>query len=332
MLWLVGGVAVAAVAHATDEIPLRVGLIGLDTSHVVAFAKIFNNPAAPDHVPGARIVAAFQGGSPDIPASRDRIQKFTEELTNRWGVVLVSSIEELCAQVDAIILTSVDGRVHLDQARPVIAAGKRMFVDKPMAASLRDGLVMFELARARRVPIFSCSSLRYGTNTQAVRKGAIGRVIHAETESPVMREPTHPELFWYGIHGVESLFTIMGSGCRSVRRRMLDDGRVEVVGTWADGRVGIFRESKKDRPYGGIARGEHGEQPVGELVGYVPMLREIVKFFQTGISPVPEEETIEILAFMEAAELSRERNDAEVEIVEVMERARRAAQQLMTPR
>ncbi|MCX7819070.1 MAG: Gfo/Idh/MocA family oxidoreductase [Kiritimatiellae bacterium] len=315
-------------AEAAEEAPLRLGLIGLDTSHVVAFAKILNDPTASNHLPGARIVAAFKGGSPDISASRDRIEKFTEELTNRWGVVLVPTIEELCRQVDAVILTSVDGRVHLEQARPVIAAGKRLFIDKPMAASLRDGLAIFQLAREKGVPVFSCSSLRYGTNTQAVRKGAVGRVLEAETESPVVIEPTHPELFWYGIHGVESLFTVMGPGCRSVRRRTLEDGRVEVVGTWTDGRKGTFRQSKEQWGYGGRARGERGEQPIGESAGYVPMLREVLKFFRSGVPPVPEEETIEILAFMEAAELSRQRGGDEVELAEVMQRAREELERL----
>ncbi len=321
-LWC--GVCAFGLVLAAEEPTLRIGLIGLDTSHVVAFTKTLNDPSASDHVPGARVVAAFKGGSPDIPASRDRVEKFTEELTNKWGVVLVPTIEDLCRQVDAIILTSVDGRVHLEQARPVIAAGKRMFIDKPMAASLRDGLAIFELARERGVPVFSCSSLRYGTNTQAVRNGAIGRVLSAETESPMNIEPTHPELFWYGIHGVESLFTVMGPGCRSVRRRVLEDGRVEVVGTWADGRTGVYRQSKGNQGYGGVARGERGEHPIGTSSGYAPMLREVVKFFRTGVPPVPEQETIEILAFMEASELSRERGGAEVELSEVIERARKA--------
>jgi len=317
-------------AAAAEEPMLRIGLIGLDTSHAVAFTKALNSPDSPEYALGARVVAAFKGGSPDIPASRDRIEKFTEELTNRWGVVLVPTIEDLCRQVDAVMLTSVDGRVHLAQARPVIEAGKRLFIDKPMAASLRDGLAIFELARQRGVAVISCSSLRYGTNTQAVRNGAIGRVVSAETESPMTIEPTHPELFWYGIHGVESLLTVMGAGCRSVRRRVLEDGRVEVLGTWADGRTGVYRQSKNNEGYGGIARGERGEHPIGTSSGYGPMLREVVRFFRTGEKPIPEQETIEILAFMEAAEISRQREGAEVSLEEVLRAAEKEAQRLIS--
>ncbi len=320
---------VAAALRAEDVRPLRVGMIGLDTSHAVAFAKLLCDPTDRDHIPGVQLVAAYAGGSPDIPASRDRILKFTDEITNKFRVPLAESIEHLCQQVDAVLLTSVDGRVHLRQARPVLAARKPLFVDKPMAASLADALVMFELARRHRAPIMSSSALRFGRTTQEVRAGAIGKVLKAETFCPVHLEPTHPELFWYGIHGIEALFTVMGPGCRTVRRGMTEDGRIEVVGTWADGRTGIFRQAPGNKGYGGRAVGERGESEIGTYDGYAPLLREVIQFFRTGVSPIPEQETVEILAFMEAAEESRLNQGAVVELEAVVRRARElAARQL----
>jgi predicted dehydrogenase len=296
---------------------LRIGLIGLDTSHVSAFTKVLNDPADKNHVPGARVVAAFKGGSPDIASSRDRVDKFTEELTTKYGVKLVDSIEELCKQVDAVMLESVDGRPHLAQARPVIEAGRPLFIDKPMAASLKDALEIFRLARERKVPVFSASSLRFGKETQAARNGAVGKVLGAETFSPVNVEPTHPELFWYGIHGVESLFAVMGPGCVSVKRGTSADGGIEVTGTWKDGRTGIFRQAPGNKGYGGKARGEKGEAPAGTYDGYAPLLVEVIKFFQTGVVPVPERETVEILAFMEASDESK-RLDGKPALIEDM--------------
>ncbi len=285
---------------------IRIGMIGLDTSHVTAFARLLHDPADRAHVPGGRIVAAYKGGSPDLAASRDRIEGYTAELRDRHGVKIVDSVAALCAQVDAVMIESVDGRPHLEQARPVIQAGKPLFIDKPMAASLADAQEIFRLARAAKVPVFSASSLRFGAATQAVRGGSLGRVQEAETFCPVNVEPTHPELFWYGIHGVESLFTVLGPGCVSVRRTVAADGRIEVAGTWADGRTGVFRQAAGNRGYGGRARGERGEAPVGIYDGYAPLLVEVIRFFRTGVSPVPERETLEILAFMEAAEESRQ--------------------------
>lgn len=300
---------------------LRLGMIGLDTSHATAFTKLLNDLTTPGHVPGGRVVAAFPGGSPDLEASWSRVAEYTRELTNRWGVKLYDTIEAMCRDVDAVLLESVDGRPHLAQARPVIEAGKTLYIDKPMAGSLADVLEIFRLAEARRVPVFSASSLRFAKSSQDARNGTLGRILEAETFSPCHLDPTHPDLFWYGIHGVESLFTVMGTGCDSVQRRTTADGKIEVVGTWAGGRSGTYRE--KDG-YGGRARGEKGEAEVGKFDGYAPLVAEIMKFFRTGVAPVEPRETIEIFAFMEAADESKRRGGASVRLAEVLDLARAA--------
>ncbi|MGE3309408.1 MAG: Gfo/Idh/MocA family protein [Limisphaerales bacterium] len=299
---------------------LRLGMVGLDTSHATAFAKLINDPTDKNHVPGGRVVAAFKGGSRDIESSWSRVDGYTRELTEKWGVRIFDTIEAMCAEVDAVLIESVDGRPHLAQARPVIAAGKPLYIDKPMGGSLADVLEIFRLAREKKVPVFSASSLRFAGTTQAVRAGSIGEVTRAETSSPCHVDPTHPELFWYGIHGVESLFTVMGTGCESVRRGKTDDGRIEVVGTWKGGRTGIYREGKG---YDGKAVGAKGEAAVGNFDGYAPLVVAIMKFFQSGVAPVPEAETIELFAFMEASDESRKRDGAPVLVKEILERAAR---------
>ncbi|MFP6899945.1 MAG: hypothetical protein VCA36_03315, partial [Opitutales bacterium] len=171
----------------------------------------------------------------------------------------------------------------------------------------------------KKVPVFTSSSLRYAKATQDVRNGLLGKVIRCETHSGCSLEPHHPDLFWYGIHGVESLFTVMGPDCVSVKRGKTEDGKIEVVGKWIGGRVGIFREGKG---YGGKATGEKGEAAVGGYDGYAPLVREIITFFQTGKAPVSPRESIAIYAFMEAADESKRRDGAEVTLAEVLEKAK----------
>jgi len=282
---------------------LRIGIIGCDTSHVTAFTENLNNPNAKDHVAGGKVVAAFKGGSPDIPSSANRVEGYAKTLREKYGVKFYDSIEELCQNVDAVCLESLDGRPHLEQIKPVLKAGKPVFVDKPMAGSLKDVKEMFRLAKEAKVPIFSSSSLRFAKDTQAVKNGSIGKVLYAETYGHCELEPHHPDLFWYGIHGVEALFTVMGPGCVSVQRTNTPEGKIEVIGLWPNGRKGVFRENEGFR---GNAKGEKGEAPAGSFVdGYVPLVVEIIKFFQTGVPPVSPEETIEIFAFMEAADASK---------------------------
>jgi hypothetical protein len=236
-------------------------------------------------------------------------------------------VEALVAKVDAVLLESNDGRVHLEQLQPVLKARKPVFIDKPIAASLVDALKIFDAAAKAGVPVFSASSLRYGSGTQAVRNGSVGAVKSAETFSPVHLEPTHPDLFWYGIHGCESLYTVMGTGCQTVKRSLNEDGKVEVLGAWKGGRTGVFRqENGNDRKgYGGIAHGEKGDAPVGAYDGYDVLLFAIVEMFRSGNPPVSAAETIELYTFMEAADESKRRSGAEVRLEEVLEKAKAAA-------
>lgn len=301
---------------------LRAGMIGLDTSHCGAFTKTLNAEKPEAGVEGVRVVAAYPQGSRDIESSVKRVPGYIEEQKN-LGVKIVDSIDELVKQVDVVLLETNDGRPHLEQLLPCLKAGKPTFIDKPIAGSLSDAIAIFELAKKYKVPVFSSSSLRFGKNSQAVRGGSLGKVTRCETSSPASLEPTHPDLFWYGIHGVESLFTVMGTGCKSVVRGKTADGKIEVTGQWSDGRVGIFREGSG---YTGKAAGEKGEAPVGAYDGYNPLAIEIVKFFHTGKPPVSPEETLEIYAFMEAADESKRQNGASVTLESVMAKARIEAQ------
>jgi hypothetical protein len=308
----------AALAQTLAAADLRIGMIGLDTSHVPAFTDILNNPQNKAHVPGAKVVAAFKGGSQDIASSRDRVEGFTKTLVEKYGVKLYDSIEEMVKNVDAVFIESVDGRPHLAQAIPVIKARKPLFIDKPMAGSLKDVLEIFRLAKEANVPVWSSSSLRYAKAAQAVRGGSVGKVNYAEATSPASLEPSHPDLFWYGVHGCETLFTVMGLGCETVKRGTTADGKIEVTGKWKGGRTGIFREAKG---YSGVAKGDKGEAPIGAYDGYAPLVAEAIKAFQSGVVPVNPEETIELFAFMEAADESKRRGGAEVSIAEVLKKA-----------
>jgi predicted dehydrogenase len=273
---------------------------------------------------GVRVVAAYPQGSKDIESSTKRVPELTQQVKDQ-GVEIVSSISDLLDKVDVVFLESNDGRPHLEQVLPCLEAGKPTFIDKPIAGTLADAIRIFEAAAKTHTPIFSSSSLRFGKNTQAVRQGSIGKVITADTRSPASLEPTHPDLFWYGIHGVESLFTTMGTGCLSVKRGTTDDGKIQVTGTWDGNRTGIFRESSDTRKgYAGTATNAEGKSAeVGGFDGYQPLLNQIIHFFRTGIAPVTPEETLEIYAFMEAADESKRRDGAEVSLAEVMAKAKK---------
>ncbi len=307
---------------------LRVGIIGLDTSHSIAFTKALNDPGAGDTFGGYKVAAAYPKGSLDIESSVKRVDGYIKEV-QKFDVEIVDSIDTLLTKTDVILLETNDGRRHLEQAIPVLKAGKRMFIDKPVAASLSDAFAIFDAARHCQVPVFSASSLRYIKGMDGIKKGDAGKVMGVETYSPCHLEKTHPDLVWYGIHGVESLFTAMGTGCQTVVRISTPDTDV-AVGTWNDGRIGSFRGLRgKKAGYGGTVFGDKAIVTLGSYNGYNPLLAEIVKFFSTGEIPVPEEETLEIMAFMEAADVSKKKGGVPVSMKEIMEKAQKESKKAL---
>jgi predicted dehydrogenase len=312
-------------ATGQETKPLRAGMIGLDTSHAPAFAKLLNGPEAIGELAGVKVVAAFPGGSPDLPASADRVADYTKQFAE-MGIEIVPSIDVLLTKVDVVLLESVDGRPHLAQALAVLKAKKPVFIDKPVAGSLADAVAIFEVAKRLNVPCFSSSSLRFSRGIQAMRNDPrVGNVVGCDAHGPCSLEPHHPDLFWYGIHGVETLFTIMGPGCAAVTR-VQSEGTEFVVGRWSDGRIGTFRGLRSGAAgYGATVFGTKGIAPSGGYDGYQPLVVEIVKFFKTGKPPVTAEETLEIYAFMEAADESKREKGAPVTIASVLEKARKIA-------
>ena len=306
-------------AQARQKV-FRLGMIGLDTSHVIAFTKLINK-SQEEH--GCKVVVGYSGGSPDIPSSANRVDKYTEQLRDQYGVEIVDSIEELCRKVDGVLLESVDGRPHLKQARPVIKAGKPLFIDKPMAGNLADVLEIFRLAKENNVPCWSSSSLRYSPGIVELKeKNTVGRILGCDVYSPCSLEEHHPDLYWYGVHGVEMLFAIMGPGCESVKRTQTE-GYEFVVGLWKGGRVGTYRGLRAGKSgYGGTVFGDKGMAQIGKYGGYEPLVDDVIKFFKTGKVPVPAEETIEIFAFMSAADVSKARGGAEVSVPELIKKAK----------
>lgn len=324
-LALPGGDGSVRAATAEPD-PIRIGIIGLDTSHSPAFTELFN--AEEDPFSGFEVVAAYPYGSRTIESSYSRIPKYTKEV-RAMGVEIVESVDALLERVDVVLLETNDGRRHLEQALKVVRAGKPVFIDKPLAASLPAAVAIFEAAERHGEPVFSSSSLRYMNNAQSIRQGNIGEVVGATAYSPATLEKTHPDLYWYGIHGVETLFTAMGPGCESVRR-VHTDGTDVVVGTWTGGRVGTFRGLRDgERGYGGTAFGTEGIGRLGPYEGYRPLVEQIAAFFRTGEAPVSREETLEIYAFMTAADESKRRSGAPVRLDSVLSEARTEAIRLL---
>lgn len=315
MLGLAANQASAFTLPITSQNEKRIGIIGLDTSHSVAFTKSINQN--PVQYKGYKVVAAYPYGTKTIPSATDRIPKFTEDI-QKYGVKITKSIKELLKQVDFVLLETNDGRLHLEQAEEVFKANKVLFIDKPLAASYADARKIFELSEQYKIPFFSSSSLRYIDGMQDVIDGKYGKVLGADVYSPAALDPSHPDFFWYGIHGVEMLFAAMGAGCKSVSRTHTEGADV-IVGVWDDNRIGVVRGTRQGKSaYGGTIYCEKGTVPLGAFNGYNPLLEKIVEFFDTKTPPFDNKETLEICAFIEAADVIKFSNGRSIDLNHVI--------------
>jgi len=328
----------AATALTAAE-PIKVGVIGLDNYQAVAFTQLFHNPKVEGDLAGIKVVAAFPAGSPEIEESVRELPKWTEQI-KKFGVEIVQSPDEVLKRSDAILLMSVDGRAHLEQLKPILKAGKPVYVGRPLAASLADAVEIFRLAAESKTPIFTCSQHRFSPGFLGMRNHPeVGDVLGTDVYGGAPREPHHPDLFWHAIHGIETLYTIMGPGCVSVSRTSTETADV-VTGTWKDGRVGTYRGIRKGAPkYSATVFGTKGVSTAGvyghgvpvkgivptndKYMGYEATAVEIAKFFKTRTPPVTAEETIELFAFMEAAEESKRQKGTVVKLEDVLMKARK---------
>ena len=299
----------------TANAPMTVGLIGLDTSHVPRFARLLNDPEDPHHVPGARVVAGYPGGSPDFELSYSRVPQYTRELQGDYDVEILDSPEQVAKHCDLVMITAVDGRAHRDLVQRVLPAGKPIFVDKPMATTLEDAKAMIDMCQTQNVPLMSCSSLRYADNFRAAvaqTKDLQG----IDLFGPMAMEDTQPGFFWYGVHSVEILISAMGPDVLEVNTMTTEDHDVAVV-RYKDGRVGTIhglRESHLE--FGAVLHAPDGPKAINlmqnERPYYASMLQAIIESLSQGQSGVPTSQMLATVATIEAINRSRDTGESVV--------------------
>jgi predicted dehydrogenase len=329
-----------AFATAQEAKPVRVGILGLDNYQAVAYTQLFNDPKAKGDLAGLRVVAAFAApASADIPESVESLPKWKGDIV-KMDVKLVGSIDELLKSCDAVMIMSLDGRTHLEQVRPMLKAGKRLYVGRPLAASLKDAVAILKLAEETRTPCWSSSQHRYSPGFIGMRNHPeVGKVLGCDVYGGCPTEPHHAEFYWHAVHSIETLYTIMGPGCEAVRCTSTPTAE-SITGIWKDGRVGTYRGIKKGAlKYSATVFGDKGVSVAGiyghgipvkgivptsdEYMGYKGIAIEMAKFFKGGPTPVSAAETLEIFAFMEAAHESKRQKGAAIKLADVLEKARK---------
>lgn len=294
---------------------IKLGIVGLDASHAVDFTELLHNREHPYSVAGAAIVAAYPGGSDDFELSRSRVGEFTERMSARYGAAIAGTPEEAAEAAHGVLLLSADGRIRVEQFERIVRFGKPIYINKPFALSSLDAREMAALAAREGVPWMSCSALRYAEAFRQALADARGEGDNAaisgiDVYGPLQFEATQAGWFWYGVHLAEMLYTALGRGCAQVTA-FRGGGDEIVVGEWEDGRIGTIRGRLPESGggYGAWIHGRGGAIAVDALSHPKPMytglLQAVLTMCREGAAPIDPEETLEIVAFLEAVNQSR---------------------------
>ena len=182
----------------------RVGIIGSENSHAMAFSEIFNINNK-EQYPDIQVVAIY-----------GEDQAASEAVRDKCGVEIMNP-EEMLGKVDAIMVTSRDGALHAGYAKPFIEAGIPAFVDKPLTRDVDEAIALMRLAKEKKVPIVGGSSLKYPEDLQELKNViAAGEVRGADLAAPVSMDNPYGGFFFYASHLVEMTMAIFGSQPRKI--------------------------------------------------------------------------------------------------------------------
>jgi predicted dehydrogenase len=282
---------------------LKVAIIGLDTSHAVEFARRMQAPdCAPEmKVAGMKAVSCLRFATPFMDeAGLDERQKQLEA----WGVQVTTDLAEAVADCDALMLEINDPAYHLEYFQKCAGLGKPIFLDKPMADTLESGRAIYDLAQEKGVRVLSCSSLRFAGKLQEAC-AAVPEPRCVSTFGPLGIAPAGSSIVWYGVHAFEMLQRALGRGAEKVFARRDCAGVVTVI-EYGDGRRGVVELTEGAYHYGGCLRGPGGCAPfvVDGRRLYSDQLEVVHRFFQGEAPPLELEDTLEVMALLDAAERS----------------------------
>ena len=282
---------------------IKVALIGLDTSHTIEFAKRIQAADCPpdQKISGLKVTACLRFSTPF--QNEDGLNARQKQLEG-WGIRVTTDFDEAVKGCDAIMLEINDASYHLEYFKRCATSGKPIFLDKPLADNIENGLEIVRLAKENKVNVISASSLRFDENliNACVE---MPRPTLVNVYGPLGIAPAGSSIVWYGVHTFEMLEKAMGKGAACITVRADGAGVVAIV-DYPDKRRGIAELTKGAWIYGGTLRDSKTAISYSVAAGnlYVRIMKEVEKFFRTGESGFSLEDTVEVMAMLDAAERS----------------------------
>ncbi|MEM1444789.1 MAG: Gfo/Idh/MocA family oxidoreductase [Planctomycetota bacterium] len=300
--------------------PFRLGIVGLDSSHVPEFTRRIHALRDAGDT-RCTVTQLWTDGDHDMPP--EEVAKWRED-TLAMGVKEADSLDALLDGSDGVLVLAVNGAKHEALAAEALKRGLPTYIDKPLANDLEAGRRILAAARQGGARCYSASSLRFATELEQIPRDTLGNIVAVDATGPGELNEAMPRLLFYGVHTVEmvdAIFETCGAGpsVTQVRADQGDDRDVMQL-RYADGRYAHLRLERK----GGydFAATLHGTEGLHHFkVDFAPvygrLVQGMVRFFEGGDAPADLRDIVENLAVIEAAHTSLEQGGAWIDVPKI---------------
>jgi predicted dehydrogenase len=197
-----------------EDIMYRIGIIGTENSHAMAFSKIVNLPDPETgklRYPDVRIVGVY---GPD--------EESAKRIMDEVGVDFIAkNPEEFHGKVDAMCITCRKGSLHYKYAIPFVEKGMPVFVDKPFTSDVAEGERLIEAAKKSGAKLLGGSSVKYAGDAVILKQivkqiTAKGELITAGLNFAADPVSEYDGFFFYASHLTETALEIFGKDVKSL--------------------------------------------------------------------------------------------------------------------
>lgn len=285
----------------------RIGFIDyfIDEWHANNYPQWIRDSAAEK---GLDVDVAYAWAETDKPDGMD-----TQAWCEKYNVERLDTIEELIEKSDYIIVLSPDNPEHHERlSKLALMSGKPVYIDKTFSPDFASGVRMFELSEKHNTPMFSSSALRFAEGFADYPDEKVNRenIEYVATLGPGYFDN-------YSVHQLEMIVSLMGTGANRLKSLSTENGRMLVIEYEGGKRASMLQ--LQDVPFQAAIQLKDGS---GVLVNsfdqmFPRLIGAILDFFETGNIPVPKEETLEIMAIIEAGKSALEDYDNWIDIPKI---------------
>ena len=209
----------------------RIAILGCENSHAKKFLKQIKKPEYSDY----EMIGIYS----------DEYEE-AQKLSDAFGAPILPTYDAAVGKIDGLVITARDGKNHFKYAKPYIASGIPMFIDKPITTNTDEAVEFMRVLRDAGVRVCGGSLLRHAdeviTLRESVKTEKEGKTMGGIFRAPLMSDSTYGGIYFYAPHLIEMVFAVYGSYPKSVRACAVADQKTVIFRYDEYDIVGIYTE------------------------------------------------------------------------------------------